>query len=133
MITKKDFTFEIFEESPRRRSDSELATITAAGNIYLNKKFRDAHWDDIRLDYVIFGYDRENAVICLQIVAEPESNSYPIREMADGKGLAVSARAFLNHYGIPFKKSNSYGIQYFQEYDEGEKGPYILIDLKKKV
>lgn len=133
MSKKEDYRFEVFEETPKRKNDLEIATLTSAGNIYLNKRFRDLHWSDIQLDYVIFGYDREDSVIRLQTVVDPLPNSYPIREMPNGKGLTVSARAFLNHFGIPFKESRSYEIQYFPADDERQTGPYILINLKKKI
>lgn len=133
MSEKENYKFEVFEEAPRHRNDAQLATITRAGNIYLNKRFRDIHWEEIRLDYVVFGYDRENCAIRLQIVGDPAPNSYPIREMPSGKGLVVSARAFLNHYGIPFKESSSYEVQYFPPLEVGEYGPHIIIDLKKKI
>ncbi len=121
MNEKKGYRFEDFEEAPRHRNDVQLATITKAGNIYLNKRFRDVHWEEIQLDQVIFGYDRENCAIRLQMVGDPAPNSYPIREMPSGKGLVVSARAFLNHYGIPYRESSSYEDSIFSP-SEGEYG-----------
>ena len=129
MNPKKQFKFNVFEDKSSRPGDVPRATISKSGNINFNKKFREENWPNLEGYYVIFQYDRENQVIGLQIVMDPAHNSYPIRELPDGNGLVVSARAFLKHNSIPFRKSTSYKIELYRE-DDGY--PFFIIDLTQK-
>jgi hypothetical protein len=129
MDTKDRLDFEEYEETPKREGDVPKATITKAGNIAFNKKFRDEHWEDLQGDFIVFRYDRKNRVIGLKAVLSPLHNSYPIREVNDGKGLVISARAFLKHYEIDFKKSRSYAVQVDRFHEDS--GPLIILDLKQ--
>lgn len=129
MSKNRNLKFEVFEETPRRSGDKPRATLSKSGNIIFNKKFRDAFWENLEGFQVVFKYDRTNQIIGLQTTCNTLHNSYPIREISDGKGLAISARAFLKHYEIPFEKSRSYDVVY----SEGDDGmPFILIELKTK-
>jgi hypothetical protein len=128
MTQKSKFNFTPFEESSRRAGSSPRATISKYGNINFNSKFKDENWTTIKGRHVIFHYDPDSRVIGLQVVANPTHNSYPIRELEAGKGLVVTARAFLKHSGIPFNKSMSYDIKLYETRDSL---PFFYIDLKQ--
>jgi hypothetical protein len=128
MSPARKFNFRPFEESSKRAGSSPRATITKYGNINLNNKFKDENWTMIKGCHVIFHYDPESRVIGLQVVANPAHNSYPIRELEAGKGLVVTARAFLKHSGIPFTKSSSYDIKL---YDTRDSLPFFYVDLRQ--
>lgn len=123
------YKFEEFNEKDKRGSDIPVATITQAGNINLNKAFRIKYGDDVEGGHVIFSYDVEKKVIRLKSIYEMRENSYSFRELMDGKGFSVAARAFLNHFGIPFDKTRSYETKV----ENNEKEFLIYIYLQKKV
>ena len=129
MSIKDRYDFEEFEEIPKRESDIPKATITKAGNISFNKKFRDEYWEELEGGHAVFRFDRKNRVIGIKTVMSTVHNSYPIREVNDGKGLIISARSFLKHFEIDFAKSLSYKVDVDRFHDES--GPLIIIDLKQ--
>jgi hypothetical protein len=128
MTQKTKFNFRPFEESSRRAGSTPRATITKYGNINFNNRFKEEYWITIEGGHVIFHYDSDSRVIGLQVVANPVYNSYPIRELESGKGLVITARAFLKHSGIPFDKSRSYDIKL---YDTRDSLPFFYIDLRQ--
>jgi hypothetical protein len=128
MNSEKKFNFMVFAEPSKRAGSSPRATISKSGNINFNRRFKDDNWPMLKGRHVIFQYDPSSRVIGLQVVAEPAHNSYPIRELELGKGLVVTARAFLKHSGIPFDKSTSYDIKL---YDTRDSLPFFYIDLKR--
>ena len=124
------YVFEEFTEKDKRGSNILAATITKAGNINFNKAFRVKYGDDLLLEQAVFLYDRENRVICLKLVGVVQDNSYSLRELPNSKGLTISARAFLNHFGIPFEKET---LTYETEFNIGRDVPKIFIYLKKRI
>ena len=128
MTTKRRFNFLPFEESSKRLGLSPKATITKYGNINLNRKFMDEYWPVIKGRQIVFHHDPDNRVIGLQVVAKPTPSSYPVRDLGGGRGLVVTARAFLKHSDIPYAKSTSYDIKL---YDTRDSLPFFYIDLKQ--
>ena len=122
--------FEEFKEKDKRGSNIPAATIPKAGNINFNKAFRVKYGDDFSSEQAVFLYDREKRVICLKAVGVIKNNSYKLRELPNSKGLTISARAFLNHFGIPFEKET---LTYEIEVNLKRDLPKIFIYLKKRI
>jgi hypothetical protein len=129
MTSKRKFNFEPFEERSRRTGSVPRATIATSGNINLNSRFQQEYGPTIKGCHIVFHYDTANKVIGLQVVAAPAPNSYPIRELERGKGMVVTARAFLKNFNIPYDKSSSYDIKLHETPDSL---PFFYIDLRPK-
>jgi hypothetical protein len=136
MTIAKQSKFEEFKKPSRSKAAFPRATINTVGNINFNKKFlqkyfldKDKNIENAKKWHMIFYYDKENMMIGLRVVSAPTPYSNPIRVLEKGKGMSVSARAFLNEYNIQYaKKTKSYHIE---KYDKADSALFFIIDLKK--
>ncbi len=125
------YEFETFDAGPRIAGRSPQVTISKFGNLVFNRAFKDAYWSELEGRFVIFQYDAKNEVIGLRIISERTPNSRPVRVLQGGKGLTISARAFLKHYKVHYEKeSRSYPIETHRP--DGQVGAFFIINLKKE-
>jgi hypothetical protein len=132
MAFSTKFEFETFVSGPRRAGCSPRVTLAKTGNLNFNRAFKDAYGKDLESRHIIFRYDSKNEVIGLRIVLERTPHSRPIRVLQGGKGLTVSARAFLKHFGIPYEGgSRSYPIEPYKPDDEAQAIAFFIISLRE--
>jgi hypothetical protein len=127
-ISKPDF--ELFKNASRSKADFPRATISKLGNINFNKKFLVEYFSEKPEGWhMVFHYNKNSNVIGLQAVSAPTTISNPIRVLENQKGMSVSARAFLDHYGIKYsEKSRSYRIELYKKADSPL---FFIIDLNE--
>jgi hypothetical protein len=97
-------TFETFEKRRTPPASEPLVTLLRTGVISMNVVSYELIG---RPEHIEFAYARTEKIIALRPVKERTQFSYPIRELVSGAGgtFSVSAKAFLQFYGIPIESS----------------------------
>jgi hypothetical protein len=96
--------FETFEKRRTPPASEPLVTLLRTGVISMNVVSYELLG---RPEHLEFAYARSEEIIALRPVKERTQFSYPIRELKSGAGgtFSVSAKAFLQFYGIPIGAS----------------------------
>ncbi len=91
-------TFEMFER-PGRTPDEPTLSITAAGNLHLNRAARDLLAGATKVELL---FDREHHIIGVRPSARPEDSPvvFNLRTTRDGGGATIHAQTFVDHYGL---------------------------------
>jgi hypothetical protein len=111
-MPKHDLHFETFARNTRRSSVEPMVSIQKSGMISLNaaaykvlkgenrvvkKHPRRKSETDI---FVELMFDQGNRMVALRCVSPDNPNSYVLRKQPNSETYLVSAKGFLNHYGI---------------------------------
>jgi len=113
--------FELFRD--HGKSMAPRVTITKNGAIGINqgakKKFRTGDYQFCRLYY-----DAENQRIGIELTNDQSLEAVkPMRQTS--YGTDISARSFLNYYGIDFSETRVYDVE------KDRQTGYLVIDLTK--
>lgn len=127
-----------FEDAPRVNvGKCSVTVLKTTGSININavaysEYFTDSAGND-KYKSVIFGFDKENRKVAIKPLKEEKEHTkgaYAIRKpkRKSGSGATVSAKAFLTSFGIEYKKSQSYLV----EWDEKQEALVFALDDKNE-
>lgn len=108
-----DAGFQTFPD-PRRRSTEPAASLWSGGLIAINPAAVRRYQLD-RFTHVLLQYNPATEMIGLKCLADGRSE-HAVRLVRRGKGLLVSARAFVHHYRLDSHQP----VQYCVAFDETE-------------
>lgn len=118
-------TFERFELGASRGFAPKIS-IRAAGQLGFNQG-AVKRFELEKYSYAVLFYDKEDNRMAIQPTNERnEKGLMKLRVRDNGKDAAISIKAFLDYYGIEYKKTRSMEAYW----DENEKK--IIVDLGRK-
>ena len=87
---------------------SPKASIRKPGQIGLNQGSVE-RYKFINGEYVLLGYDREKKMVAIRRLNEAEKGAKKVN--VKGNNGAISAKSFLDYFGIPYDKKGSFELK----------------------
>ncbi len=97
--------FERFEKKGGRHSDPRVS-ISAAGQISLNRSTIDKYFSKIRFVHLYF--DKDKSVIGIKAANKEADNAFKLTSNEIQSNSSISGNSFLKHYGIDYKTTKQY-------------------------
>ena len=97
--------FERFEKKGGRHSDPRVS-ISAAGQISLNRSTTDKYLSKIKFVHLYF--DKDKSVIGIKAADKEADNAFKLTSNEIQSNSSISGNSFLKHYGIDYKTTKQY-------------------------